>query len=354
VKTFYQESEVNMTSRKVTIADVAREAGVSSGTVSRVLNPPPDQSVKISEATRELVMSAVNRLGYQTNPFASALRSQRTGVIGAIIRDINDPFLSLMARELQHIAHSHGVELLMGHAEYDLETVRRQLKFMGNWFDGLLIIGDMPGDQAIFEDLRQADMPYVAVACGTKGVTPLVNVDEEYGTRMGLEYLYALGHRRIGFIGNTNHAGIRERWAAFERFIAEKSLVWQEGYLQSCPYTRVASISAVQNLLSLPLPPTAILCTSDLQALGAVSGAWQMGWRVPEAVSIMGFDDIEEASDTFPALTTVRQPVGDMANEAMSLLMKLIQDPSKKEGALDRIIVKPRLMVRRSCSPTYG
>lgn len=343
-----------MTIKKVTIADVAREAGVSSGTVSRVLNPPPDQSVKISEATRELVMNAVKRLGYQTNPFASALRSQRTGVIGAIIRDINDPFLSLMARELQHIAHSHGVELLMGHAEYDLETVRRQLNFMCNWFDGLLLIGDMPGDQTVFEDLRKADMPYVAVACGTQGITPLVNIDEEYGTRMGLEYLYALGHRRIAFIGNTNHAGIRERWAAFERFVEEKSLVWHEGYLQSCAYTRVASIEAVHKLLSLPIPPTAILCTSDLQALGAVSGAWQIGWRVPEAVSIMGFDDIEEASDTFPALTTIRQPVRDMANEAMTLLMSLIQDPSRNINNTDRIIVQPRLMVRRSCAPTYG
>ncbi len=343
-----------MTNRgRVTIAEVAKEAGVSPGTVSRVLNPRLDQNVKISEATRQQVMTAVKRLGYQTNPFASALRTQRTGVIGAIIRDINDPFLSLMARELQRIAHAQGVELLMGHAEYDLETVRRQLKFMRNWFDGLLIIGDMPGDQAVFEDLRESGTPYVAVACGTKAVTPFVNIDEERGTRLGLDYLFALGHRRIAFIGNTNHAGIRERWAAFQQFVEEKSLTWVDGYLQSCPYTRIASIGAVQRLLSLPMPPTAILCTSDLQALGAVSGAWQIGWRVPEAVSIMGFDDIEEASDTFPALTTIRQPVGDMAQQAMSLLMSLIQDPSK-EAHLSRVIVQPRLMVRRSCSPTYA
>lgn len=338
---------------RITIADVAREAGVSPGTVSRVLNPRPHQNVKISEATRQEVTAAAKRLGYQTNPFASALRTQRTGVIGAIIRDINDPFLSLMARELQRIAHEQGVELLMGHAEYDLETVRRQLKFMRNWFDGLLIIGDMPGDQAVFDDLRESRTPYVAVACGTKAVTPFVNIDEEHGTRLGLEYLYALGHRRIGFIGNTNHAGIHERWTAFRCFVDEKSLTWVDGYLQSCPYTRSASISAVQRLLSLPKPPTAIFCTSDLQALGAMSGAWQIGWRVPEAVSIMGFDDIEEASDTFPALTTIRQPVGDMAHEAMSMLMSLIQDPSRAED-LSRVIVQPRLMVRRSCSPTYG
>src|SRR4051812_39102921 len=100
-----------MTSRnRITITDVAREAGVSAGTVSRVLNPHLNDSIKISDATRQLVHTAVARLGYQANPFASALRRQRSGVVGAIIRDINDPFLSLMARELQHVAHKQGVD----------------------------------------------------------------------------------------------------------------------------------------------------------------------------------------------------------------------------------------------------
>ena len=337
---------------RIRIADVAREAGVSSGTVSRVLNPRQNPSVKISDATCQKVLEAAKRLGYQTNPFASALRTQRTGVICAIIRDINDPFLSLMAREFQRIAHAQGVELLMGHAEYDLETVRRQLTFMRNWFDGLLIIGDMPGDQTVLEELRASGTPFVAVACGTKGITPFVNIDEERGTRLGLEYLYALGHRRIGFIGSTNHAGIRERWATFQQFIEEKSMIWADGYLQPCSYTRIASIGAIQRILSLPTPPTAVLCTSDLQALGAVSGAWQMGWRVPEAISIMGFDDVEEATDTFPALTTIRQPVGEMARQAMSLLTSLIEDPSRADQ-MSGVIVEPRLMVRRSCSPSY-
>jgi LacI family transcriptional regulator len=191
----------------------------------------------------------------------------------------------------------------------------------------------------------------VAVACGTKGVTPFVNIDEARGTLMGLEYLYALGHRRIGFIGSTHHAGIRERWAAFEGFVRDSGLIWDDAYLQPCLYTRRASMEAIQRLLSLPIPPTAVLCTSDLQALGAISGAWHMGWRVPEAISILGFDDVEEASDTFPALTTIRQPVGEMAQQAMTLLTRLIQDPTV--DPLTQVIVEPRLMVRRSCSPAY-
>jgi LacI family transcriptional regulator len=333
---------------RVTIADVAKVAGVSPGTVSRVLNPR-DGDVKISANTRQLVLEAAEHLGYQANPFASALRTQQSGVIGAIIRDISDPFLSLMARELQRVAHEQGIELLMGHAECDLHTVRRQLKFMRNWFDGLLVIGDMPGDQEVFRDLEQNGTPFVAVACGPSGVLPLVNIDEAQGIYLGMDYLTGLGHRRIAFIGNIEHAGTKARLEAFKNYNKSKTLSWVDDYVQATPYTRSGAIESVQRLLSLPHPPTAIICTSDLQAIGAVTGAWQMGWRVPETISILGFDDIEEGRCTFPALTTVRQPVGDMAASAIDLLMRLIRYP-KGDHTSDCIIVQPELIVRRSCS----
>lgn len=334
---------------KVTIADVAKAAGVSSGTVSRVLNWRAGE-VKISDSTRRLVLEKVEQLGYQANPFASALRSQQSGVIGAIVRDIHDPFLSLMAREVQRVAHAQGIEFLLGHAEYNLETVRSQLKFMRNWFDGLLMIGDMSGDHAIMEELQSYGTPFVAVACGTRPLIPLVNTDEASGTCLSMDYLHALGHRRIGFIGNTEHEGVQERFEAFMNYVQEKALYWTEAYAQHSPYTRRAAITCVQRLLSLPEPPTAIFCTADLLALGAVSGALQIGWRVPESISIIGFDDIEESAYSYPPLTTVRQPVGEMAQAAMDLLMKQITGP-KSEDAPKRVLIKPSLKVRRSCSP---
>ncbi len=337
---------------RVRIADVAREAGVSAGTVSRVLNPR-DGGIKISEATRKLVLDAVERLGYQPNPFASALRTQQSGVIGAVVRDINDPFLGLMARQVQRAAHNCGVELLLGHAENDLYTVRRQLQFMRLWFDGLLIIGDMPGDQAVFDDLRADETPFVAVACGSGAAAPLVNIDERCGTQLSLDYLHTLGHRRIAFLGTTDHAGTRERLLAFQQYVSDRGLYWDDGYLQPVPYTRRAAIAAMRTLLSLPTPPTAVLCTADLLALGAISGAQEMGWRVPEAVSVISFDDIEEAVDVFPALTTVRQPVGEMAEEAIQLLLRLIENPAA-ELRERRIIVEPKLMIRRSCAPVIA
>lgn len=330
---------------RITIADVAQAAGVSAGTVSRVLSGR-NRASKISPATQAVVLAAAERLGYQPNPFAAALRSRQTGVVGAIVRDINDPFLSLLARELQHAARAQGSELLLTHAENEPQTVRRQLTFMRQWFDGLLILGDMPGDDAIFADLRASRTPFVAVACGTQAPAPLVNIDERQGIALALAYLTALGHRRIGFIGNTAHNGTRERLAAFMEGVPARS-----EYIQPTPYTRQGAIASTQRLLSLPEPPTAILCTADHLALGALSEAARQGWRVPEALSILSFDDIEEAADVFPALTTIRQPVGEMASAAVGLLRRLI---AGEEAAQERILVPPRLMIRRSCAPAVG
>lgn len=336
---------------RITIADVAKAAGVSPGTVSRVLNNRT--GVKISPKTQEQVQRAAKKLGYKPNLFASALRTQRTGVIGAIVRDINDPFLSLVARELQKAAHAEGLELLLGHAEYDRETADRQLNVMRNWFDGLLIIGDMLEQQAAISNLDQNETPSVALANGStphQGAKPLVSIDDAYGTHLGLEYLYSLGHRRIAFVGNTDFAGIRKRWETFQHFVHERSLFWADDYLGVSHNSRAAAIECTEHLLTLPTPPTAIFCMSDLLALGAMSSAWRMGWRVPETISILGFDDVEEAATTYPALSTIRQPVKDMASQALQLLIKLI-DGSPLEHDQLPIVIKPVLMARRSCSP---
>lgn len=336
--------------KRITIADVARGAGVSTGTVSRVLNQRGGD-IKISEETRKLVLETASRLGYSPNPFASALRTQRTGVIGVIVRDIGDPFLSMMLREIQKVTRLLGVNLLFGHAEYDLEIVGRHLAFMhSHWFDGLLLLGDIPGDQAVISELFKSNTPFVAVACGEQSTFPSVNVDEAEGVRLAFDYLYGLGHRQIAFIGNLEHGGIKERLVHFQRLLVENNLFWSDDYVRKCGNSRAAALSCAQYLLGLPNPPTAIFCATDLAALGAMNGALRLGWRVPENVSIIGFDDVEGTADTFPALTTIRQPVGDMASQAVRLLMRLIERETLEEEE-NRVVVQPQLMVRQSCAP---
>lgn len=332
----------------LTLADIAKAAHVSVSTVSRVLNQR-EGSIPISQATVERVKEAARRLGYFPNPFAAALRTQRTGVLGAILRDLGDPFLSGWVRALQHAANQQGFDLLVGHAASDPETAERHLSFLLNpWFDGLFLLGNLPGDALLRQMLQQRPRPCVAVACGPERALPAVTIDEDAGTQMALDYLYQLGHRRIAFLGNLEHAGVRERLAYFQRFVRERNMALPEGYEQHCSSSRSEAAARVRHLLALPDPPTALFCASDLLALGAISGAWQMGYTVPEDLSILGFDDIEEAAEGVPSLTTVRQPVETMAEHATHLMRSLIDGrlPVEHERHL---IIQPELVIRQSC-----
>src|SRR6266568_4128550 len=199
----------------VTLVDIAETAHVSVGTVSRVLNGR-EGSIKISQATKTRVLQAAQRLGYQPNPFAAALRTQRTGVLGAIIRDIGDPFLSELARTLQQAAHEQGFELLLGHTDYDPQTAQRQMTFMLNhWFDGLFLLGNIPGDMTLLSMIQQSRTPCVALASCSETSVALVALDEVRGASLSLDYLFQSGHRRIAFVGNIEHAGVSERLVTF-------------------------------------------------------------------------------------------------------------------------------------------
>lgn len=336
--------------KKVTIAEVAKAAGVSISTVSRVLNSRSG-SIPISESTKQSVWNAANKLGYQVDPFASALRTRRSGVIGAIIRDIRDPFLVKVLRYLQILASEKGLELLLGHANYDIKTAGRQLGLMrSRWFDGLLLIGDIPGDPALIKQLKASHKPFITVSRGSEAGTFSVNVDEEAGSLLMLDYLYSLGHRRIACIGTEAQVGIASRLSYFQNYVLSHNLDFEDEYLKFCPNNRQSAAECTRQLLELPNPPTAIFAATDVTAFGALNCAWRMGWSVPEQISIGGFDDIDEASETFPPLTTVRQPVDIMAEKAVSLLLALIDGQSVSGLSLNYSIT-PELIIRGSCAP---
>lgn len=339
------QNGIIMTNQKrITIKDVAAAAGVSKSTASRVLNAV-DRAVRISEPTKKLVRDAAERLCYQPNLFAAALRTQRTGVIGAIVRDINDPFLSQLAQALQRSAHAHGVELLLGHAAYDREIAARQQNVMRSWFDGLVMVGDMLEQQAVISKLAQQNPPDRAAAQNL----PLLRIDDKYGIRLGVEYLLGLGHRRIALMGSTEYAGMRRRMNAFEELVAEFALEPSDFFVETCLNQRAPAVEATKRLLSMPSPPTAVFCMSDLMAMGALSGCWQAGWRVPDDISILGFDDIDEAAVGTPPLSTIRQPIEDMANESFRLLMELIDGKHDDKRPMPTTI-KPELVIRSSCT----
>ena len=337
--------------KRVTIIDVAKAAGVSPSTVSRVLNGRSG-NVPISDATRKLVEEVASNLGYEASVFASALRTERTRVLGAVIRDIRDPFLSLLLEEIQEFAYQAGQEVLIGHARYDINRAGRFLRLMrGRLFDGMILLGDMPGDDGIIRELNQHPVPFVTIARGTKAATPSVNVDDTVGTQLALDYLLTLGHTHIGCISSMAVAGLGERVDHYKSFVVDHGLPWYPQYVQTGNMTQADIYKALQTMFSAPTPPTAIYCVLDRVALKVIDVCRRMDIRVPEDVSIIGFDDIDDAAYSYPTLTTIRQPVDVMAKQAIDILMACIETSALVDSDLrkQRHILEPVLVVRDSC-----
>ncbi len=340
-----------MGSRKeVIIADVAEETNVSKTTVSRVLNQRAG-SIQISEETKERIFEAAHRLGYEPNPFAAALRTRRTGLIGVVVRDIGDPFLSRLVRELQAIASQEGIELLLAHANHDIAIAGRQVnRMLGRYFDGLLLLGDIPGDTNLIEHLARSGKPFVSIARGFDDDAPMINVDEAAGTRLALDYLISLGHRKVAFLGGVENIGIQERLSIFKDYIKEIGLAWDESYLGLCANRFGEASEKARTLMALPEPPTAIFCATDRIALGAMKAAHGEGVAVPGGISIIGFDNIDAASEATPALTTIDQPAELMAAQAVESLRTLVSGGSLPQSS-QIVVARPTLIVRDSCAP---
>lgn len=346
----------------VSITDIARAAGVSIATVSRILNNKAGD-IPISEQTRTRVMDVAEELGYRPNPFASALRTNRTGIIGALNPNFSGTYMALLTKHLVVEAKRQGVELLVGAPEVNESQIEVQLNKLQNLlFDGLLLLGDMLGYQSIIRRMHAVQKPYVTVSAGTLLPPPYVNIDEVKAFRSAVGYLKSLGHDRIAYLSSPQWTvGVR-KIELFREVMFECGLPVRDEYISSMEglsYTPMDldfvkrssdyPMAYAQALMRLPEPPTAILGSNDGFAIAAIKGITEMGLSVPDDVSIMGFGD-EITADLFvPGLTTVRHPLETIAAHAISLLLHLIEEPD--DGHESRILVDPELVVRGSCAP---
>lgn len=341
------------TTKRVTIQQVAQAAGVSAGTVSRILNGR-DGEISISAATREHVLKTVEALHYRPNSLASALRSERTNILGALMRDIAAPFSGSLARTLQHLAHERGMELLVGSVEQDRRMVGRQLSVISSdWFDGAFLVGNMANHAEIVAEWRRFRKPLVAVSSNVRDEVPSVNLDEALGIQLGLTHLLELGHRRIGYLGTAAQTAGVERGMLFHAEARRRGLALSPSHQRDSDKSRAAARMVALEVLELPTRPTAILCSTDIHAIGVMQAAVVLGLRVPEDLSVIGYDDIAEAADSVPPLTTIHQPATQMAERAFDLLVRLVaaQDTSTSEQG---VLVQPTLAVRASTAPPAG
>jgi len=308
--------------RPTTMQDIAVATGVSRSTVSRILSNAPLQ-VPVSQETRERVLAAARELGYRPNPLARGLRGAPMMLLGAIVRDITDPFFAGAIEAISSAARARGYNIVLGlaHARAtEAEELAAVLE--ARQVDGILVLGDMGDQPRLLADLAESDVPVVAMWQGTTlDLIPGVQVDNGLGIRTAMEHLVGLGHRRIAFIGGRLLGDIRERQAAY---IEAASAILGEipaGYVQHVANTPEGGEGALGAMLRVVPRPTAIVVSTDTLAIGVLRAALLRGIRVPAELSVIGFDDISMASVTVPSLTTVRMPIAPMAAAAIDLLV---------------------------------
>jgi len=331
--------------RPATMQDIAEATGVSRSTVSRILNDAP-LTVPIAQETRDRVLATARELGYRPNPLARALRGGPMMLLGAIVRDITDPFFAGAVEAVSIAARGHGYSIVLGLAHtrateaYELAAVLEARQC-----DGILLLGDMGDQPRLLADLHASHVPVVAMWQGTSlDVVPGVQVDNRLGTEMAVEHLAGLGHRRIAFVGGRPLGDIRERQAAYAEAVGALLGEVPPGYFQHVANTPEGGEAALGALLHVSPRPTAIVASTDVLAMGVLRGALRRGVQVPDQLSVVGFDDIPMAKSTLPDLTTVRMPMAAMAAEAVALAL----ESERRDGVAGPRVFPPTLVVRHS------
>jgi LacI family transcriptional regulator len=329
---------------RATIRDVARLAGVSVATVSRVVNDRPD----VSPETREAVMHHVKALSFSTNRSARALSRGKTGLIGFTIPFVLGDYYSFIlsgAAEALHEQEMRAVLCPTRH-EHDREAALVERLLRGTT-DGAILL--LPSESA--EELRELGtlgFPFVVIdpAMPLDERIPSVSATHWAGARAATDHLLALGHRRIGMIGGRpGWVATEERINGYQAALAGAGVLPSRELLVSSNFEIEGGYRAARQLLALSEPPTAILASNDNMAIGALRAAIDVGISVPEQLSVVGFDDSELSRVVTPALTTVWQPLEEMGRMAVSLLTRLI-DGQRVETL--RVELATRLVVRNS------
>lgn len=335
--------------RAITMRDVARAAGVSQSTVSRVLNDV-ENGIPIGEETRQRVMQAVEALGYYPNIHAGSLRGQKNFMIAMMIADIANPFYHPMVRVVQDMAHTHRYDVMIANTDHTREgemlfvesVIRRPV-------DGVIMVPYHLGETEIERIIVRTG---AAVAVLGQHVNhPQADTifgDDDCAVLEAITWLIReRGHKRIGFIGVTNSfsAGARRRSAFLDALRQAELPIFPEMF-EIGDWSSESGGHAMQVFLSLPNPPTAVFAVNDLMAIGAMEAALKAGLRIPEDIAVMGFDDIPPASWVRPRLTTVAQHSTEIGRIMAESIFERIQGDYSGPGR--RFEVKCRLVKRES------
>lgn len=330
--------------RRVTIKSIAHAAGVSLATVSRALNNRPD----IDPATRQRVLATARELGYHPSSLARSLVTRRTHTLGLAVRTLADMWVAEIVPAIEELARNAGYEVLLSTHYADPNQERRVLDtFRSRQVDGTLIISSTLGEAyPTFQE--EWGMPIVLISplIATSHRCQVRN-DDLGGARTATRYLLSLGHRRIGHIGvPTWTLPGADRQAGYEQALTAAGLAPDPALMFLGDAGVSGGLAGIQALLALPDPPTALFCFNDLPAVGAMRGARARGLRVPEEVSVIGFDDVPLARYVDPPLSTIRQEMAELGRQATQMLLDLIAGAGPP-GPID---LGTQLVERGSCA----
>lgn len=332
---------------RVTMADVAREAGVSLMTVSRVLNHKED----VRPETREAVLRIVQDLGYRPSGIARSLVTKRTGTIGLIVPDVSNPYFSGIAHGVAEIANEEGLSVLLCDTA---EDPQHELNFLNvleeKQVDGVVIAAPRQRAENVVPLLARHHSVVVVnrvfdTELGYSASGSVINNDLE-GGQMATDHLISRGHRVIGFLaGPSNSYGGQRRYLGYKASLEKAGLNHNDQIVRYCPPTVGGGRAAALQLLTEHPQVTALFCFNDMVAFGAIQAGNQLGRKVPDNLAIVGYDDIPMAAWVTPPLTTCSVPFEEMGRLATRLLVDRIHDCS--EGCENQVL-KPQLTIRAS------
>lgn len=324
------------------IRKVASLAGVSVATVSRALSSPQ----KVSAKTLRKVQEAIEQLNYRPNMLARNFRSARAFAILVLIPDISNPFFSEVIRSIEDRAQHRGYGVLLGDTRDSRTKETEYIKMVETKLaDGVIQLSP-------YSPLQPADLSHISYVntCGSEGTpAPVIRIDNVKAAKTEVDYLISLGHRRIGVItGLKENLHTRDRFTGYLQGLEQANIEFDDALVAEGDYTMWSGLNAGAYFCNMENRPTALFCMNDEMALGAMQALGASGVRIPEDVSIAGFDDIKNAKYYSPSLTTVAQPAEEMGKVAVDTLLHIVEGENLTQS---EFILPYEFTIRNSTGP---
>ncbi|GAB6086515.1 LacI family DNA-binding transcriptional regulator [Alkaliphilus crotonatoxidans] len=327
---------------KFNIKDVARKAGVSISTVSRVIN----ESKIVKPETHEKVMKAIEELGYKPNAIARSLKIKNTKTIGILIPDISNQIYPEVVRGIEDIANMYEYNIFLCNTDLDKEKEIQYFDVMAEkQVDGVVFIGNEVSEE-LYKKFKTYGIPIILIGTDYEDI-PSVTIDHVGASRAMMKYLIKKGHERIGIITGKRFDPVTygTRMEGYQKALEENNLPFLEELVIEGGFRFKSGYEGAKKFLDMEQPPTAIFVANDEMAIGAMRAALEQGINIPEELAIVGFDNIDMAGKIYPALTTVAQPMYEMGAIGMRVLTKILNEETLETH---KIVLNYSLLERES------